>query len=253
MLEVEEQRNLNNHAQPVPARSKSIFSDIRSFFLHSPATKTFVEIKTEDERKKYTDLIFQRTGVSVDQYRMLNIHRISIDTPAEFIFDELMTWNGDSSWWPNHIAKANLVNNSLEKIKITLFGLSNTLLKLKNGIFGFHLLHLFNLNAMKIQKNPDANNGRLLLYKCSGGYPIGIFAMYTRDSIVEQEEKDLSQLFIVVGFNFYGNKNLSNLNILNRTWEKIHNKVTVNVLDKIKLKCEWDYINFLINKIGKNT
>lgn len=230
-----------------PEKSKNIVSDIRNFFLNIPDVSTFVEIKSADERKRYSDLIFKRTGISVDEFSMLNIHRISIDVPAEFIFEELMTWNGDSYWWPNHIAKANLVNGDLKKIKITLFGLSHSILKLKNGFFGYHLLHLFNLDLLKNQNKPDKNNGRLLLYKCSGGYPIGVFAMYARDSIPAQGEKGMSQLFIVTGFNFYGNKNLSNLNILNKTWEKIHNKVTANVLDRIKHKCKWDYKNFLGN------
>lgn len=172
---------------------------------------------------------------------MLNIHRIGINAPSEFIFNELLRWDGDSCWWPNHIAKPNLVNGSLKKIKITLFGLSRSIFKLKNGIFGYHLLHLFNLNAINIQEDPDEDNGRLLLYKCSGGYPIGIFGLYVRDSMYAPEEDGTSQLFIVVGFNFYGSKNLSDLNILNRTWEKIHNRTTANIMDRIKHKCEWDY------------
>ncbi len=248
MADHDENIRVRNELTQPPEKSKNIVSDYRNFFLNIPGNTTFVETKSEDERKIYSDLIFQRTGIGVDKYRMLNIHRIHVDAPAEFIFDELMTWNGDSSWWPNHIAKANVVNGSLEKIKITLFGLSSNLFKLKNGIFGYHLLHLFNLNAIKIQKDPDSNNGRLLLYRCSGGYPIGVFAMYVRDSIAEQDEIGKSQLFIVVGFNFYGNKNLSNLNILNRTWERIHNRVTANIIDRIKLICEWDYKNFQSDK-----
>ena len=248
MADIQDDIKVYNDLQP--ATSRNIISDFRNFFLNIPDIPTFVKINSEEERKRYSDLIFQRTGVAVDKYRMLNIHRIHVDAPAEFIFDELMTWNGDSSWWPNHIAKANLVNGSLDKIKITLFGLSHNIFKLKNGFFGYHLLHLFNLNLLKNQNDPDANNGRLLLYKCSGGYPIGVFAMYVRDTIPAQEEEGMSQLFIVTGFNFYGNKNLSNLNILNRTWERIHNKVTVNVINKIKLKCEWDYNNSLRNEMN---
>ncbi len=244
IIDFQEEITTNINMQKPPARSENIVSDFRSFFLHVPETKTFVEINSEEDRKKYSQLIFRRTGIGVDKYRMLNIHRIRIDAPSKFIFEELMTWDGNSSWWPNYIAKANLVNGSLENIKITLFGFSQNIFKLRNGIFGYHLLHLFNLNAIKIQKDPDSNNGRLLLYRCSGGYPIGVFAMYARDSIAEQDEAGMSQLFIVVGFNFYGNKNLSNLNLLNRTWEKVHNKVTANVMDKIKLKCEWNY-NYL--------
>ena len=101
---------------------------------------------------------------------------------------------------------------------------------------------LFNLIAIKFQKEPDINNARYLLYRCSGGYPIGVFSLYVRDSSEEQKEEGLTQLFAVVGFNFYGKKSISGVNILHRTWEKIHNRVTANVLDRIKLICEWDYV-----------
>lgn len=231
-----------------PAKSRNIVSDIKNFFLNTPSTSTLVKINSDFDRNRYSDLIYQRTGISVDEYKVLNIHRIGINAGSSFIFDELLTWDGDSKWWPNHIAKANLVNGSLNKIKITLFGLSHSIFRLKNGIFGYHLLHLFNLSALKIQDKPDALNGRLMLYKCSGGYPIGIFCLYVRDSRSETGEKEMSQLFTVVGFNFYGNKSLSNLNLLNKTWENIHNRVTTNVMNRIKIKCEWDFNNEIISK-----
>ena len=240
-----EDLNINYSAQRPPTKSRNVFSEIKNFFFRNPGIRTFVEINSEDERKHYSELILKRTGVDVDNYRLLNIHRIAINVPSEFIFKELMTWNGDSMWWPNHIAKANLKNGNLKKIKITLFGLSKNVFRLKNGIFGYHLLHLFNLIALKIQNKPDEDNGRYLLYKCSGGYTIGVFALYARDSNPELNEEEKSQLFVVVSFNFYGKKNLTNLRILNKTWKSIHNRVTANVMDRIKKKCEWDYENHI--------
>jgi hypothetical protein len=218
-------------------------SEIRNFFLQKPQIPTFVEINSEDDRKRYSELFLKKTGVAVGNYRLLNIHRIAIDTPAEFIFRELLSWNGDSVWWPNRIAKANLKNGRLEKIKITLFGLSKNLFGAQNGFFGYHLLHLFNLNAIKIQREPDEDNGRYLLYKCSGGYPIGVFAMYARDSNRELGESCQSQLFVVVSFNFYGKQSLSKMGILKNSWKRIHNRVTSNIMERIKMKCEWDFLH----------
>jgi hypothetical protein len=223
------------------SKSRNFISEIRYFFLQKPPIPTFVEINSEDDRKRYSELFLKRTGVTVDNYHTLNIHRIGIDAPAEFIFRELLSWDGDSVWWPNHIARPVLKNGNLEKIKITLFGLSKNLFGIRNGFFGYHLLHLFNLNAIKIQREPDKDNGRYMLYKCSGGYPIGVFAMYTRDSNPGLDESSQSQLFVVVSFNFYGKQSLSKLRILNNTWKRIHNRATSNIMDRIKMKCEWDY------------
>ncbi len=238
--EVSDKKSVRELKAP-PEKSGNILSELKYFFYRKPEIPTFVKINSEEERKRYSELFLNRTGVAVDNYRLLNIHRIAINTPAEFVFRELLTWNGDSIWWPNHIAKANLKNDDLQKIKITLFGLSHKFFKKRDGFFGFNLLHLFNLNAIKIQHEPDKDNGRLLLYKCSGGYPIGVFAMYVRDSNPELKEEGKAQLFVVVSFNFYGKKSLTNFNLLNKTWKLIHNRVTANIMQRIKDKCEWDY------------
>ena len=91
-----------------PAKSKGIFSDIRYFFLDKPEIATRVKFHTEEERQLYSNSILQRTGIGVDSYSVLNIHRIGIEVPATFVFEELMKWSGDSSCWPNHIAKLTL-------------------------------------------------------------------------------------------------------------------------------------------------
>ena len=90
--------------------------------------------------------------------------------------------------------------------------------------------------------DPDEfDNARYLLYDCSGGYPIGIFSMYVRSSIAEQHEVEPTQLFLVVGFNFYGRENWSRKRIINRTWEGVHNRVTANVMNRFKQLCEWRF------------
>ena len=105
---------MKNYIEKPPARSRNIFSDFKNYFIHQPQQPTLIKINSEEDRKKYGTLILQRTGIGVDKYRMLNIHNISIDAPSSFIFDELLTWNEDSIWWPNHLAKPNLKNGSLK-------------------------------------------------------------------------------------------------------------------------------------------
>jgi hypothetical protein len=227
-----------------PRRSKGLLSDIRYFFISNPKPNTLVRFKQQSLREEYTDRILQRTGIGVDKYRMLNIHKIGVEAPASYLFEELLRWNGDSTCWPNYIAKLELIDNQLEKISISLFGLSKHSSKDGNGKVRLPVLQLFNLDAIKIQRIPDPSdndNARFLLYKCSGGYPIGVFSMYVRSSIPEIGETEMSQLFILVGFNFYGKESLSKLSLINKTWEAIHNRVTLNVAHRLKQLSEWRF------------
>lgn len=230
-----------------PPKSKGIFSDIRLFFLNKPEIKTKIRFHSEEERMFYSKNILQRVGIGVDMFSVLNIHQIGIETPVNFVFGELLKWNGDSSCWPNHIAKVTLKDNKLDKIKVNLFGWPRDPFKPKKGLASLQLFHLFNMNAIKIQHTPDPydfDNARFLLYKCTGGYPIGYFLMYTRSSIAERGEKEMAQLFMMVGFNFYGNKNLTKWNIINKTWEAIHNRATTHIMNKFKQLSEYRFEQF---------
>lgn len=218
-----------------PSRSKGIFSDIRLFILHRPKVFTHIRFKSAEERKFYEDRIVQRLGVNVEKYSVLNVHQIGINVPPHYSFEELLNWNGDSTCWPNHIASVSRVNNKLESIKIYLFGRKK---------LWFGLSPLFDLDAIKIQKVPgtyDLDNARYLLYKCSGGYPIGIFYMYVRSPEPERKEVEPSQLFFVVGFNFYGKEYFSRFSFINRIWEAIHDRVTTNTMLRFKKLCEWRF------------
>jgi hypothetical protein len=109
------------------------------------------------------------------------------------------------------------------------------------SFFGFHIIPLFYLNSIRIKRVPDAfdfDNARYLLYRSSGGYPIGVFAMYVRSSISEMGEKATSQLVFAVSFNFYGKEKKAN-KLVDKLWELVHNKVTANVLNRIKQLSEW--------------
>lgn len=222
-------RNQSSALKP-PNRSKGLFSDIRYFLLDKPLPRTMIDFETISERENYSYRILQRLDTKVSAYKILNIHKIGINAPAKYVFEELLKWDGDSTCWPNYIARINKQNNRLENLSIHLFGWKS--------------LPLFVLNAISIKKIPDpaeTDNARYLLYKCSGGYPIGIFTIYVRSSIASQEEKEQSQLFMMVGFNFYGKENLSKVNLINRMWESVHDRVTLNVLHRMKQLSEWRF------------
>ncbi len=226
-----------------PSKSTSLFSDIRYFLLQKPEHKTLIKFHSEEVRYDYIQRVMQRIGVDTNTYSVLNLHKIGIDAPTSYVFNELLQWNGDSTCWPNHIAKVNRIDNNLENIQILPLGMGKYPLPFMKSFFGLKLIPLFLLNAMNIKRTPDEfdnDNARYLLYKCSGGYPIGIFAMYTRSSIRSMGERTKSQLIFGVGFNFYGNENWQDhRKLINKTWELVHNRVTSNVLNRLKLLCEW--------------
>ena len=223
------------------ARSEGLLSDIQYFLLHKPAVPTLINFATAAERERYSKRITQRLDIDVKQYRILNIHQIGINAPVQFVYDDLQKWNFDSICWPTYIATAGPIDDRLEHIELFLFGKNKYLGRLKQGWPEFNCIPLFKLDAIKFRHSPepaDVDNARYLLYRCSGGYPIGIFAIYVRSPIWEEEETESAQLFFTVGFNFYGNKDWSGFHIINKVWEKIHNRVTANVLNRIKQYCE---------------
>lgn len=219
-----------------PVASRGLLSDIRHFFLHCPEIPTLIKFPSAEAQEQFSQRIMQRTGVEVSQYSVLNLHKIGIEAPAQHVFNELLDWNGDSTCWPNYIAQVYREDGMLERIQILLFGKR----RWPFGIFS----PLFNLTAIRIQKTPslsDSDNSRYLLYNCSGGYPIGIFSMFVRSSIPEENETGQSQLFSGVGFDFYGKKSKSRFRPVSIVWEWIHNRVTANTLNRFKQLCEWRF------------
>lgn len=215
-----------------PPRSRGVLSDIRMFFLTRPSVPTRVPHETDLARAYYCERILQRLRVHAEGYSILNIHRIGIEAPVRFVYEELLQWSGDSSCWPNHVARVERVEGRLEEIRILLFGWARP------------FKPLFRMSALRIQGLPEAldgDNARYLLYACSGGYPIGIFSMYVRSPIAELGEVEPSQLFLVVGFNFYGRRGLARAGPVHRAWEWIHNRVTANVMNRFKRYAEWRF------------
>jgi len=218
-----------------------VFSDIWHFLLNKPKIHTLIKFDSEEKRQEYNQRIMQRVGIDVDRNSILNIHKIGVEAPVSYIFNELMNWNGDSTCWPNHVAKVERIEDKIEEIRILPFGWSKYPFSFMKSFFGLHLIPLFLLNSIRIKQVPDAfdfDNARYLLYRCSGGYPIGIYTLYVRSSIAEMGETAHSQLIFAVSFNFYGKEKESN-KLVNRMWEGVHNRVTTNVLNRIKQLSEW--------------
>jgi hypothetical protein len=233
-----------------PSRSRNIFTDAWYFLFRKPKSNTLIEFDSEEKRKEYNQRVLQRVGIDVNKNTILNIHQIGVEAPVSYVFNELLNWNGDSTCWPNHVAKIQRINDEIEQIRVLPFGWVKYPFGFKKSFFGMHLIPLFNLNSIRIKKVPDSfdfDNARYLLYNSSGGYPIGIFIMYVRSSIAELGETAHSQLIFAVSFNFYGKEKHAR-KWVNRIWESIHNRVTSNVLNRIKQLSEWR-IEKLKNKL----
>ena len=226
-----------------PSRSKGLLSDIVHFLLHRPENDTRIRYRSDAERDDYNQRMMQRTGINPDRYSVLNIHKIGINAPVSYIFNELLQWNGDSTCWPNHIAQVERIEDDIKRIKIYPFGWRKYPFPFMKSFFGFKMIPLFLLNALDVKEVPDAfdfDNARYLLYECSGGYPIGVYVMYVRSSIPDMGEQAQSQLIFAVGFNFYGKEDWQkHRKLINKLWEHVHNRVTANVLNRLKQLGEW--------------
>ncbi len=168
-----------------PSRSQGVFTDFRYFLWDKPKIPTLIKFDTEEKRDSYNQRILQRVGEGVDRYTVLNVHQIGIEPPVSYVFNELLNWNGDSTCWANHIAKAERKDEDIETIRILPFGWKKYPFGFQKSFFGMNFIPLFYLNFIRIKRFPDAfdfDNARYLLYKCSGGYPIGIFMMYVRSA-----------------------------------------------------------------------
>lgn len=227
--------------------SMTLLSDLYNFILKKPDLDTLISFKTAAERKDFSKRILQRLGVGVDQYAVLNIHKIGINVPGRYIFEELLAWDNDSIYWPNKLACIHRREGILDHIQIFLFGLERLFPVKRMKFGGIMLSPLFIMDKLNFNRTPrtsDLDNARSLLYECSGGYPIGIFSMYVRSSIAEKDEKETSQLFFMVAFNFFGKQNWFNNHVINRIWEFIHDRATANIMNRIKKICEINFNDF---------
>ena len=218
-----------------------MFFDVRDFLLRRPAVSTLVDFASTAEREDYSHRILQRLDIDVANYAILNIHRIGIDAPVTFVFEQLKTWCPQSSWWPNRLARVEAANGSPEHIRVYFLGRKKHFLGIQAPFFGLNVIPLFEAHALTVREVPrplEYDNARYMLYRCSGGYPVGIAVAYVRTPIASRDEPDQTQFFFAVGFDFYGKDDWPETHLINSIWERIHNRVTANVLNRFKLECE---------------
>jgi hypothetical protein len=210
--------------------TRSLLADIRAYFVQKGSIPTLVDFRSDEVRKDYTRRIAQRVGIDVSQYSVLNIHRIGIDAPVRYVFEEIVRWRGDSPYWPGGRSR---------DVRVVLLGQS--IGGLLASVTAGHLGPLFRMHlrtARAVPGDGDVDNARYFLWDCTGGYPIGIFSVFARSAIAARGEVEPTQLFFAVGFNPHGRRILSGIRPVRRTWEAIHNRVTTNVLNRFKLLCE---------------
>jgi len=216
--------------------SRGLLDDLKYYLFYRPRIPTRVAIDSPETRREFEARIMQRIGIRVERFTVLNIHRIGIEAPASLVFEELTRWGADAQFWPNHLAAVERREDSLAHMRVLLLGMNELPFGLGEKVFGLRVVPLFRLHALRIQRNPvvDQDNARYLLYESGGGYPIGFLALYVRSRIPTQGERAMSQLFFVVGFNFYGRRDWAQARPLRRLWEVVHDRVTANVLNRFK-------------------
>ncbi len=226
---------------PVPQATRSVSDDVRQFFLHRPEVPTLLDTSSPADLDELAAQAVQRLGVDLSDYSVVNVHRIGIDAPVRFVFEEVMGWSGRSPAWPNHVATVEGLDERRERVRIVLLGDPSGSRRDPLYRTGARIRTLFNMRLSELRRDPSPaglDNARFLLWECSGGYPIGVFAILARSSIASRDETGQTQLFFAVGFNPYGRKFLSAIHPVRRAWEAVHNRVTGNVLNRFKAICE---------------
>lgn len=221
--------------------TSGVLDDFAEFFLHKPKIDTLVSTHAKESRTEYEQRILQRLPIDVHSYSVLNIHRIGIEAPTILVFEQALKWSGASPCWPNHVATVENVIGSDRDIRILLLGGWTRNMLRRTTSSNYDLGVLFRLTELRRQEVPgpsDVDNARYLLYRCSGGYPIGVFCIYVRSPIESLDETESAQVFFAVSFNFFGLAPNWATRGLGRIWESIHNRVTANVLNRFKSICE---------------
>ena len=223
------------------AGREGLWADVSQYLLRPPPRRTRVRPTGPEEREDYQLRILQRLGINVADYSVLNIHRIGIEAPVTVVWEALLSWRPDGGYWPNTLARVIGRDPWLERAEVYLLGRTTSLFGLRNGFLGLDFIPLFSLDLIRRQSRPhpgDVDNARYFLYRCSGGYPIGVFAVYVRSAIAAQQEVEPAQVFFVVSFDFFGRRNWLAARALRPLWTLLHDRVTGHFLTRFKAHCE---------------
>lgn len=217
---------------PIKAKSEpngraGFLSDCARFIVRSPAEQTFLDLSQPGRREIYDSRVLERLGVNVAEADVLNIHRIGIEAPPEIVWSDVAKWNPDAGYLPERIVRCAWEDENHERGGVRLLGLS--------------FLPLFRLNLVRRQDVPppnDPDHARYVLYRCSGGYPMGVFSIYIRSRIAAEGEVEPTQMFFMVSFDFFGKKHWLGARAVRPVWESVHNRVTAQILNRFKAYCQ---------------
>jgi len=227
-----------------PSTIRAVWADVVAYVLRRPSERTHVSARSAEERGDYDARILQRLNISVSDYAVLNIHRVGIDAPVSFVTDMVGQWRPDAGYWPNDLARAvfgGSADGRADHVEVFLLGRARSFFGLPRHVFGLDYIPLFRMDIIRRQRVPlpmDVDNARYILYRCTGGYPIGIFSMYVRSNIASLQERERTQLFFVVSFDFFGRKNWLGARAVRPLWEWVHNRVTAHTLTRFRAHCE---------------
>ncbi len=223
----------------VPVPSRGVLSDLRLYVLQRPARPTLVQTESPRAREDLNRRILQRLSLDVASYGVLNVHGIGVEAPVRCVFEELVSREVTESCWPHHLVELERVDGRLDCLRARLLGRHRSLLGLRHGLLGLvRFIPLFQLDLLEMRDEPgplDVDNTRFLTWACSGGYPIGILSVVVRSPLPSLGERELTQVFFVVSFDFWGKKRRWWL--LKPLWEWIHNRVTANILNRFRALC----------------
>ncbi len=222
-----------------PEPSRGILSDLRIYVIRRPPRATLVQTDSPREREDLNRRILQRLGLDVASYGVLNVHRIGVEAPVRCVFEELRSWEVTESCWPRHLVGLERVDGRLDCLRARLLGGRRSLFGFRHGLLGLaRFVPIFQLDLLELREGPgplDVDNTRYVTWACSGGYPIGILSVVVRSPLPSLGERERSQVFFVVSFDFWGKKRRWRL--VRPLWEWIHNRVTANVLDRFRAIC----------------
>jgi hypothetical protein len=211
-------------------RFARLWRDFVSFFVRQPGEPTHIDLSLPELRQEYDRRVFERVGVSVADNDVLNIHRIGINAPPDFVWQVWARRDPEAYYWPTRIAFPSLRNQSRNEGALLLFG--RPYLRLFRAVL---------IRRHDVPQDSDPHEGRYALYRCTGGYPIGIFGMYARPRNVTEGDIEPTQVFFLVAFDFFGRKHWLGSRAVRPIWESIHNRVTTQVLNRFKAHCESAY------------
>ncbi len=220
--------------------TRDVWSDLRTYVFRRPTRQTHVSLRTPADRDDYNNRILQRLSIRVADYSVLNIHRIGIEAPTTFVADQVGQWRPDAGYWPNALARV-LRGTPAGHVEVFLLGRTRLPFGLPGRALGLSFIPLFTMDLIRRQTVPlptDVDNARYLLYRCEGGYPMGIFSIYIRSNIAAEGEREATQMFFVVSFDFFGRRDWLGARTVRPLWESIHNRVTAHSLDRFKAHCE---------------